>query len=146
MVGFKFDEVMSGTHEWITQPGAKFDMEFNVRWGPDNVIKWISDDLVCPLEGTITIGGFCDRVPCKGTISLHYWAGEIKYDIHFIVNDIAYNYRGEKKDIRPWNLHRTHTTCYGVLIQSWNKRVISKSITYFRLKTLPSFLASFRIT
>lgn len=145
MLGFRFDEVMSGTHQWESQPGAEFDMEFKITWGPNDVLKWFADRLVCLLHGTMTVGGLCENAPCKGTISLHYWKGIIKYDIHFIAHDTAYQYVGEKRNIKPWNLHRTHTTCYGTLIRVWDKKVVSKSVTHFRLSTLPSFLMSFRL-
>jgi len=145
MVGFKFDEVMSGTHKFESQ-NEEFEMEFRVRWGPTDIIKWAENKFTCPLEGVITIGKMCKNVPCKGTISLHYWKGILKYDMWFTHCDVIYHYVGEKRNIRPWNLHKTHTTCYGVLTRAWNREVISKSVTHFRLKTLPAFLASFRIT
>ena len=60
-------------------------------------------------------------------------------------NGTPYRYLGEKVNIKPWNLHRTHTTCYGTITDLNSSKDISKSILYFRFRTIPAFLKSFRL-
>jgi len=158
MRGFRFDEVMTGWH--IFEPGfgpdtekavdVKRFMEFSVTWGPDNMMKWLNpfgEFMTQPLHGVITIDGLCENVQCKGTLELAYHKGLIRYTIVFEHNGVRYKYVGEKVNIRPWNLHITHTTCFGTLTMRtfYGDVIVSKSITFFRLRTLPTFLKSFRI-
>ena len=147
MIGFKFKEVMSGFH-YFNNKNGKF--EFVVDWGPHNLIKWLNvfskHFLSQPLHGFITAEGICENEKCLGSLELKYWKGMIRYVIYFDSNEIPYKYIGEKINIRPWNLHRTHTTCYGKLINLQTNEVVSEPLTYFKLRTLPSFLLSFRVT
>jgi hypothetical protein len=39
----------------------------------------------------------------------------------------------------------SHTTCYGVLTEAASGKLVSKSVTHFRLATAPAFLASLRL-
>jgi hypothetical protein len=152
MLGFRMKETMTGTHEFNSgfgAPGKKF-MEFVINWGPENIKKWInpfsSYFLSQRLSGKITIEDLCENQKCWGVLKLQYWKGRLEYNIFFSLNGTLYEYIGIKKDIKPWNLHRTHTTCYGTLRNLYTGNIISKSTTYFELKTLPSFLGSFRLT
>jgi hypothetical protein len=52
---------------------------------------------------------------------------------------------GEKVNLRPWNLHKTHTTCYGTITNLKTNQEISKSIVYFKFETVPEFMTSFRL-
>ena len=152
MVGFRIDELMSG-HHMLGVDGKERPMSFNITWGPDDILKWLnpfSDSfLTQELSGTVTIGGLCTDVPCSGTLELLYFTKQkIRYTFTFNTLSVDRNsvsrfrFVGEKINLRPWNLHRTHTTCYGEL---WlNNRSISKSVTYFKLNTLLKFLSSFR--
>jgi len=54
-------------------------------------------------------------------------------------------YLGEKRGLRPWNLHRTHTICYGEISDVATGEVISDSVVRFDLRELPAFLASLRL-
>lgn len=143
MIGFKFDEVMTGT---CRISGEDRFMEFRVRWGGPlkELLGILTGSAILPLSGTMTIDGICVNEPCEGTIELAYREGRIGYDISFIAPPLGIRYRfcGSKKGIRPWNLHRTHTTCYGVV----RGLGTVDAVLYFRLRTLPAFLASFRLT
>jgi len=158
MLGFRFDETMSGWHILgsnlnLSDDGLdnfKQPMEFKVTWGPDNIFEWLNPFsgkfMKQPLFGNITIEGLGRDIPCKGDLELAYHKGMIRYTIFFTHNGTEYIYIGKKRGIKPWNLHKTHTTCYGELTARTvcGSFVVSQSITYFRLKTLPSFLKSFR--
>ena len=100
------------------------------------------------LEGTVGVGGLVEEAPCRGTLDfLYFTEGKIRYTFDFKGKQgRPYRYVGEKVDIRPWNLPRTHTTCYGTISDLDSGREISRSIVYFRMGSIPAFLQSFRLT
>lgn len=148
-LGFRMDEVMTGTHRFGDDAiSANHFMEFRVTWGPDDVRSWINPFsrgfMKQPLSGVVTVGGLCENRPCEGELSLEYHKGRIRYEFFFIVDGVYYTFVGEKIGIRPWNLHDSHTTCYGALTETESGQLVSESVTHFRLATLPAFLKSFR--
>ncbi|MDP8224130.1 MAG: hypothetical protein P9L99_12280 [Candidatus Lernaella stagnicola] len=151
-LGFTMDEVMTGTHEFepgFGEPGEKF-MEFRVTWGPKHVSEFINPIggkfMYNDLRGTVTIEGLCEDAPCDGSLELLYFTeGKIRYTFTFEIGGTEYLFIGEKVNLRPWNVHKTHTTCYGTLSERDTGRLVSKSITYFRFSTTPAFVASFRL-
>lgn len=151
-VGFRMDETMSGEHEFVESDGKtdKAPMEFTVTWGTDNLFEWLNpfseQFMLNTLEGTISIDGLCEDAPCTGTLALRYFDEQkIRYTLDFEVDGVEYCYIGEKRNIYPWNLHVSHTTCYGEVREKESDKLVSKSITYFRLNTVPSFLSSFQL-
>lgn len=150
--GFRMDEVMSGDH-WFEPgcgPSGKLPFEFRVTWGPDDIRTWANpfgEAFMCqPLAGTVTVGGLCENAPCEGTLELRYFdEHKLRYRFTFEAGGKRYRYVGEKVNIQPWNLPVSHTTCYGVLTEEDTGKLISKSVTHFRLKTIPGFLASLRL-
>ena len=152
-LGFRIDEVMSGTHEFEAGfgPAGKLPMSFRVTWGPDDIRTWINpgsgEFLTQPLEGTVTVGGLCKDAPCKGRLELRYFDEHaLRYTFEFLGCGVRYEYVGEKVNIRPWNLPISHTTCYGRLTEADTGRLVSRSVTHFRLHTAPAFVGSFRFT
>jgi hypothetical protein len=155
MIGFRMEEVMTGRHKFVGAKKENF-MEFRIRWGPDDIIEWINplgeNFLFQQLEGDILVD-YLNKipVPCKGTLFLNYPKGYLEYQIRFQINYKKYLYVGRKTNLRPWNLHKTHTTCYGKIYRIrgdiegvHDRELISSSILYFRLHTLPAFLKSFK--
>lgn len=151
-LGFKMNEVMTGTHCFepgFGDPGDKF-IEFRVTWGPKHLGEWLNPVggkfMYNDMEGVVTVEGLCENAPVVGSLELLYFTeAKIRYTFTFEVDGAEYLFIGEKINIRPWNLHRTHTTCYGTLSERDTGRVVSKSTTYFRMKTMPAFLASVRL-
>ncbi len=151
-LGFRMDEVMSGDHAFEADCGdstARRPMQFKVTWGPESISEWIdprSDKFLWQeLEGSVSVDGLCDETPCKGTLELKYLDGQfLRYDFRFDVEGKPYRFVGEKVNIWPWNLPVSHTTCYGVLTEADTGKLISKSVTHFRFRTIPAFLASMR--
>jgi len=151
-VGFLMDEVMTGEHEFEPghgEPGKKF-MEFRVTWGPKRLGEFANPIggkfMYNDLYGYVDIEGLCQNAPVEGSLELLYFSeGKIRYSFDFEVDGTPYHFIGEKRDIRPWNLHRTHTTCYGELIDTSTGEVVSRSVTHFRLHTAPAFMASMRL-
>lgn len=152
-VGFAMDEVMQGTHHFVNDAGppGEHPLIFRVTWGARHLGPWLnpfgSNFMQNFLEGTVTAGGLVEDAPCSGTLHLLYFTeSKIRYTFDFKSGDgRPLRYVGEKVDIRPWNLHRTHTTCYGTITDLEADRAVSKSIVYFDLKSMPSFAASFRL-
>ena len=151
-LGFKVDEVMSGTHRFAEGegPAGEFPMEFHVTWGNKHLHRFMfpldPDFMTSDLEGTVTVGGLCQDAPCSGKLELRYFTeGKIRYIFDFEHDGKRYHFVGEKRDIRPWNLHRTHTTCYGTLTEADTGKVVSESVTYFKLSTALPFVKSVRL-
>lgn len=159
-IGFRFDEVMTGSYsitskffpsaEILSLPFGQRLMEFNITWGPDDIVDWINPKspnfMKQKFYGTITLAGICKNCPCEGTLTLSYHKGELEYDMVFEDNGLKFGYVGKKTDIRPWNLQVTHTTCKGniVLKNLFKGLEIAESVVHFRLSTLGDFLKSFR--
>ena len=151
-LGFSIDEVMSGEHRF--EPGCgpegKLFMEFDVTWGTKRLLPFLNprDEAFfhTDLKGTVTVEGLCRDAPCKGSLVFRYFGEHfIRYTFDFEVDGRAYRYVGEKVNIRPWNLPFSHTTCFGTLKEAEDGKLVSRSVTYFRLHKTPVFLASFRL-
>jgi len=152
-VGFRMDELMSGTHRFVdgAGPAGELPFSFAISWGPDRMDGYLNPFsegfLVNRLQGSIDVGGLCEDAPCTGSLDLRYFQdAKIRYTIDFAGPDgRGYRYVGEKRDIRPWNLHRTHTTCYGKVTERDGGRLISESVVYFALDQMLPFVRSFRL-
>ena len=143
-------ETLTGTHKFLGNKEEKF-IEFNITWGPDNIWEWLNpfseNFMTQKLEGTIFAEGIGGPVNCEGILSLKYHKGYIEYEIYFEHNCRKYIYKGRKKNLRPWNLHITHTTCYGEIWRVFGgewKDLLSQSIMHFKLEAISSFVRSFR--
>jgi len=152
-VGFRIHEIMTGTHEFVGRagPAGEFPFSFELDWGTDRLAGFLN-----PLSpgrfstaratGTIRVGELLEASSCEGTLEFRYFTeAKIRYRLAFAAEGKPYEYVGEKVGIRPWNLHRTHTACYGVIHDLETGKEVSRSLCYFRFRTLPSFLKSFRL-
>jgi len=153
-VGFTMDEVMDGEHHFINGAGpqGEFPFSFQLNWGTENVEEFFdfSDKdsfMVANCTGTINVGGLEENVPCQGTLALKYISDQkLIYTLFFRTsNGKEYKYVGEKINLRPWNLHKTHTTCYGTIWEKDSNKEISKSTVHFRMNTIVDFVSSFRL-
>lgn len=151
-IGFIIDEVMEGSHHLVGPHGGSGEQPFVFRvcWGARDLFKFANpmdaEFLTAFLHGTVTAGGLCQDAPCEGSLELAYFTeAKIRYTFDFEVDGTRYRFVGEKRDLRPWNLHRTHTTCYGTVTDLGSGELISESVTHFRISSAPSFLASFRL-
>ena len=152
-VGFLMDEIMTGTHRFVDGkgPSGEHPMEFRATWGNKNFSKWVNpfggEFLHNTLCGKVDVGGLVVDAHCRGTLELRYFQDQkIIYTFEFADEQgKQYKYVGMKKDLRPWNLHRTHTTCYGSITDLDTGEVISNGIVYFRISTALPFVMSFRL-
>ncbi len=151
-LGFRMDEVMTGWHEFEPGrgPAGQLPFEFQVTWGADDLRAWTDPHspsfLRGRIEGTVTAGGLCEAAPCKGTLELRYFSDHrLRYDFTFDAGGKAWHYVAEKVNIQPWNLPVSHTTAFGVLTEAKTGKLVSRSVTHFRVCRSPAFLASFRL-
>ncbi len=155
-VGFRIDETLRGTHRFLkdwnqnaVRAGSEFPFEFHATWGASHLGKFFNplskEFLVASLAGSVTAGGICTDAPMKGTLEFAYFSQSlIRYSFAFQGGGHELSYIGEKRHIRPWNLRRSHTTCYGTLSDARNGNIISDSVVFFDLKKLAAFFASLR--
>jgi len=151
-IGFLVDEVMTGEHAFEPPFGSpeKRPMEFRVTWGTKHIPQGANPAhdrfMVYSLQGRVTIDGLCYRIPCSGSLALRYFRDHtIRYTFGFEVDGRSYKYTGEKRNIRLWNLPWSHTTCLGRVVLEETGEVVSTSVTYFRMRSLPRFMASIRL-
>ncbi|MGI5863292.1 MAG: hypothetical protein ACOX6T_14725 [Myxococcales bacterium] len=152
-IGFTMHEVMSGDHEFEPGfgPAGRHPMEFRVTWGPRDLAAWLKpgteEFMRQDLKGHVSIGGLCERAPCRGTLEVRYFIDQkIRYAFAFEANGRPYRFVGEKVNIRPWNLPVSHTTCFGRLVEADTGRLVSTSVTFFRMSTAVQFAMSFRLS
>jgi len=151
-IGFQMTEKMKGSHQFLLSESetALLNMEFELNWGHEQMIDFFNpyheDFLKAKAEGWIYIEGFCDKTPCSGTLSLRYFdLRKILYRLEFTHQNKEYIFKGEKRDIYPWNLAVTHRKCYGELISKDDKKLISSSETFFNWSEIPYFIKSFSL-
>jgi len=153
MIGFKVDELMVGTHTFSdgSFDGKELPLNFSITWGSRDLFKFLnprSDKFLnSEARGFITVGGLAGKADCEGTLRLMYFSGrKIRYELGFKGdNGRSYSYTGEKLNLWPWNLHRTHLTCYGTISDCGTGKIISKSVVRFPLRVMPGFLMSARL-
>ncbi|TRO55062.1 hypothetical protein E2P64_07865 [Candidatus Bathyarchaeota archaeon] len=97
------------------------------------------------LEGTVLFKG--NTSPCSGHLVIDYFDSHtITYIFDFY--DRKYGkllYVGEKVNIKPWNLLVSHTTCFGTVTRHKDDALISRTVAFFKFRTIPKFLTSFRL-
>ena len=154
MIGFKLDELMTGSHRFIDGRSGQ-DQErpllFSITWGNGNLFRFLNpfcgDFLFNEARGFITVDGLVNKALCTGTLRLLYFTErKIRYELTF-TDDAgkSYRYVGEKRNLWPWNLYKTHVTCYGVITDLSNGNTISESVVYFPYRETLAFLLSFRL-
>jgi len=152
MIGFKMDEIMTGTHRFVgnADPEGEHPLHFSLTWGNKNIFNFLNpfskEYSLSEARGFITVGGLVDKADCTGTLHLQYFTErKIRYEFTFKDDQgKSYHYLGEKRNIWPWNLHKTHVTCYGTITEVGSDKVISESVVYFPFREMVPFLLSFK--
>jgi len=152
-LGFNMDEAMIGEHQFAfgEGPEGRYPFRFDITWGPEDLTEWLNPNsggfLSHPFSGTVTAGALCDHAPCEGRMELRYFKDyTIRYDFRFRAHDKTYRFLGEKVNIKPWNLPFSHTTCFGTVVEEETGKLVSRSITHFKVSMSFSFLSSLRLT
>jgi hypothetical protein len=156
-VGFRIEETMEGTHRYLRDfppgemaAGSEHPLSFVATWGNAHLQRFLNptggEFLLSELEGRISAGGLCDGAPMQGSLELRYLKdASLRYIFEFSAHGCRFRYQGEKRQIRPWNLHRSHTTCYGTITELESGEDLSDSVVHFNLKGLSSFFGSLRL-
>lgn len=152
MLGFKIDESMRGSHHFVAADGEHHDRPlcFSLTWGNRNIFRWLNpfsgQFLFNEARGMITVDGLARKADCTGSLHLLYFTQrKIRYVLNFKGDDgRSYRYVGEKINLWPWNLHKTHVTCYGTITDQEADRKISESVVYFPYRQIIPFMLSFR--
>ncbi|MCB9688465.1 MAG: hypothetical protein H6735_25740 [Alphaproteobacteria bacterium] len=148
-MGFRAREIMRGYHEFAEGmgPPGRHPFTFRASWGPDRLRDWLDPRkptfLWQELTGEVDADGLCEAAPCRGTLHLRYVPDRtIRYVFEFDDDHgRALRYEGTKENLRPWNLLVTHTTCFGTVTEVATGRLVSRGVTFFRLRDLPGLLA-----
>ncbi len=154
MIGFKLDELMTGGHQFTDAKAMTAEdrpLRFHITWGNSNIFRFLnpfSDQfLFNEARGFITVDGLVNKATCCGTLRLLYFTErKIRYELYF--NDetgAPFLYVGEKRNLWPWNLYRTHVTCYGTIKDLTKDKIISESVIYFPYRETLAFLLSLRL-
>ena len=152
-LGFRMDEVMVGTHTFRgprAQEGV-LPLQFTLSWGADSLLRFLNPQgggfLLSEARGVMTVGGLVDKADCTGSLHMLYFSErKIRYTLAFSDDQgRPYRYVGEKRNIWPWNLHRTHVTCYGTIIEVDSGELVSESTVYFPYRELIPFMLSARL-
>lgn len=156
-LGFRIDETMKGTHRYLhdfepglVRAGTELPFSFHARWGHAHLERFLNptsgEFLRADLEGTVTAGGLCLEAPMQGRLELRYFQdASIRYVFEFEAHGKRWRYAGEKRELRPWNLHRTHTTCHGSVTEVSTDEALSDSVVRFDLADLPHFVSTLRL-
>jgi len=148
--GFHVHEILDGLHEFVAREGppGEFPFSFELDWGPERLVDFMNPlardaFLIAKSRGVIRVGELVQEAPCTGTLEFRCFSeAKIRYRLYFSVEETSYEYIGEKIGLRPWNLHRTHTPCYGIIYNLETGKEISRSRSSLRISALPSFLMS----
>lgn len=156
-LGFVAEETMKGTHRFLrdfpegnVRAGEVLPFFFKVRWGHPHLVRFFNpvggDFMTARLEGHVAAAGLTGEAPLHGTLELRYVQdSSLRYRFEFEAHDRRFFFEGEKRNIRPWNLHITHTLCRGTLVDLKDGQPLSDVEVRFDLHHLPRFLASFRL-
>jgi hypothetical protein len=149
-------ECMRGVHHFVDPAlGDASDRElyFRIQWGAPlrAALNPLSPGFLrYQAHGAIFVQGLgAAELPCAGSLRLDYVREhKIIYDLRFEHEGRALRYLGEKTDVRltrPLMLVKTHTTCYGRILDEAG-RILSRSVVHFEPSATLQFLASTRLS
>jgi len=114
-------------------------------WGPERLAAFLNPlhpdaFLTAPARGVIRVGAWVQEAPCEGTLEFRCLSeARIRSRLYFSAGGNPCEFVGDRGGLRPWNLHRTATTCYGVIFDLNTGKEISRSLSRFRISARPSF-------
>ncbi len=140
---FFMDETMYGRYRMISGDHREGRLDFTVRFGSDDWAETLRTKKTV-LTGTVDMDGFATKQPLEGYLLIDLFGDKILvYDFTFHSDDGKLMHFFGKKYVRYLNIPKTMTTLYGVVEQE--NIPIAEVESHFRLRTLPAFLASFRV-
>lgn len=146
--GFTISETMSGEHSPV-DGSESHPIEFDATWGAPSLARLIDPShpefFTFDMHGSITADGLCEGAELNGYLSVEYFSkARIRYAFSFQADRTLHRFEGSKSDMRPWNLHRTHTTLHGRIVREVDTMVSEATLT-FPLWRLPIMALSFRL-
>jgi hypothetical protein len=141
MPGFRFAEIMTGS---AFLSGQRREMAFRIRARAPSLWEHLRSGRT-HIEGTVTLEGVCREAPLEGDlwIRLPPLGRSIRYEFTFAADDGRRLRFAGQKDIRLRDLVHTMRTLPGEVSDEAGREV-ARATLRFPLRTLPSFLLSFR--
>ncbi len=162
MIRISAHEVMKGHwfprgYEWPDIPALP--LVFKVDWEIDNPPALLTEGgAYAQMDGTIDLGE--GPLNCTGDLMLDYFGKhEIRYNLFWREGATPADFRHyqltcKKSNLRPWNLHRTHTQAKGTIIDRgrWGgkasgeaKDILADVEVHFPMRTALQFLSSIKL-
>jgi len=146
--GFRVHETLAGRHAFASGEGppGEFPFSLELYWGPERVAAFLNPFnrdafLTAGVCGVIRAGAWVEEAPCEGTLEFRSVSGAgMRVRLYFNAGSNAYEFIGRRAGLRPWDLHRTATACYGVVYDLETGREVSRSLIYPRFPILFSLL------
>jgi len=145
MLGFHFDETMSGTFTPEGRDEAPRPLTFTVKVRAASLLRHLRTRSAA-LEGYVDADGLASHAVLAGTIFIDpLLSRRIRYEFGFTGDDgRAYRFVGQK-DVTPSRPIESMTTLPGEITDEAGQRVAT-ALVHFDPKALPSFLGSFRLS
>jgi len=154
-IRMQITETMKGLHHFVDPAlGDATDRTqwFRIHWSgtPGRVLNPLSGGfLTYDAAGEMFVDGLtAEPVPCLGSFRIDYLRKrKLTYELTFDVGDHTFRYLGEKVNVnllRPLQLVKTHTTCYGTLTRD-DGVIVSRSVLHFDPDDLLSLVTSFKL-
>lgn len=154
-IAFAITETMRGVHHFVDPargPAVDRPFHFRIDWGAPitSSLNPLSGRFMrYEAEGELFADGLTPRiVACRGALAIDYLAEHtITYELDFEAEGKPWHFVGQKTDVRllrPLQLIKTHTTCYGTITDDTGT-IVSRSVVHFPPETTLPFLRSFRL-
>ena len=132
-MGFEFAETMSGTAEWVVDPGKRHPFRFEITAHAESTRRHLANGRAS-IHGLVYAPPMVDAADAEGTITIRPLGQRIiRYELSFVAHDgKTYEVVGQK-DIRWTNPLETFTTL-PVEILDENRRRVGTALTRFDLR------------
>ncbi len=143
MMGFRFQETMTGSYHRIEQPDDELPLSFTIRVSSGPILAFLRTN-VATIEGSVRAEGLTQGAPLRGTLGLHLLTrGTLDYHFDFTADDGAELVFDGKKTVSVVTLPESMTVLPAKLL-SKNGASVGEAILRFDLRgDLWPFLASF---
>ena len=149
----RFDETMSGTHVPVSGPQAGTALPFSFHidcegTGLDRYLNFFDSDFLChKIQGTVHASGLASAAALEGDLALRYLREQkIYYSFLFDSDDgRRLSFSGEKRDIYPWNIWKSHFELFGAIREVETGDTLSTVEARFAYADLTRYMQSFRV-
>jgi hypothetical protein len=144
-LGFGFCETMRGTFFMLEAPMAECPMSFTIAVRVAALRPFLQNKRAA-IEGEVTMEGFADRRPLKGTLGFHmHDEKRLPYDFVFQADDgKPYHFRGQK-DLNLLTIHDSFTLLPASLYDEAGCEVGRATLRFDLRRDFKKFVGSFRV-